>query len=112
MKLEMKSEKVVGYILLAVGVVMILVSVYLMISVFTGRNAPPSLFNFSGISFPTPGGGEPVNVISGEDMNKLVALGVWYVLMFFVMWAGGKIASLGVSLIREIKVEAKASKEK
>jgi len=108
--MKFKDEKVVGYILLAVGVAMIFFSVYLMFSVFTGASAPPSLFNFSDISFsiPQPGGtSETVQIISGQDLSRMVAMGFWYLLMFFVVYAGGRIASLGVNLIREIRVEVK-----
>jgi len=108
--MKFKDEKVVGYILLAVGVAMIFSSVFLMFNVFTGASAPPKLFNFSDISFsiPQPGGAsETVEIISGQDMNRIVAMGFWYLLMFFIMFAGGKIASLGVNLIREIRVEVK-----
>jgi len=106
----MKNEKVVGYALLIVGVAMILVSVYLMFSVFTGASSPPVLLHLSDISFPIPGEGETMSVISGQESSKIFALGFWYILMFFIMWAGGKIASLGVSLIKEIKVEVKGLK--
>jgi len=104
MKLKIESEKVVGYALLAVGVGMIFVSVYLMFSVFTGASIPPLLFDFSDISV------LGAEVMSGESMNLMVAMGFWYILMFFVMWSGGKLASLGVSLIKEIRVETKAPK--
>jgi hypothetical protein len=90
---------------------MIFISVYLMFSVFTGASTPPILFHFSDISFPVPGDSETVHLMSGEDMNKIVAMGFWYILMFFVMWSGGRLASLGVSLIKDIKVEAKAPKQ-
>lgn len=112
MKLKIEGEKVVGYVLLAVGVGMILVSVYLMFSVFTGASIPPLLLHFSDVSFPVPGGNETIKIASGEDMNRMVAMGFWYILMFFVMWSGGKLASLGVSLIKEIKVEAKSREPK
>ena len=104
------NEKVVGYVLLAVGVVMIFFSVYLMFNVFTGASAPPSLFNFSDVSFPIPqpdGTSETVHIISGQDMNRMAAMGFWYMLMFFIAYAGGKVASLGVNLIKEIRVEVK-----
>ncbi|MCP8307777.1 MAG: hypothetical protein H3Z52_02710 [archaeon] len=94
--MELKHDKVIGYILLAVGVVMIFLSVYFMFSVFSGATAPPRLFNFPDIS-----------MAPGEEINKILDMGFWYLLMFFIMIAGGKIASLGVSLIREIKVEVK-----
>ena len=108
--MKFKDEKVVGYILLAVGVVMIFLSVYLMFNVFTGASTPPSLFDFSDVSFPIlqPGGtSETVQVISGQDMNRMAAMGFWYMLMFFIAYAGGKVASLGVNLIRKIRVEVK-----
>ena len=108
--MNFKDEKVVGYILLAVGVVMIFASVYLMFNVFTGGSDAPSLFNFSDVSFPIiqPGGtSETVEIISGQEMNRMADMGFWYILMFFIAYAGGKVASLGVNLIREIKVEMK-----
>ena len=110
MKLKIENEKVVGYALLAVGVGMIFVSVYLMFSVFTGASIPPLLFQFSDLSFSVPGGSETVQLMSGENMNLMVAMGFWYILMFFVMWAGGKLATLGVSLIKEVRVETKVPK--
>jgi len=55
---------------------------------------------------------EETLLISGEELNKLAAMVFWYMLMFFIVYAGGKIASLGVNLIREIKVEVKEPMEK
>jgi hypothetical protein len=112
MKWKMKDEKIVGYILLAIGIVMIFLSVYLMVQVFTGASRPPNLFNFSDIRLTMPGETESSLLISGEELNKLVAMVFWYLLMFFIVYAGGKIASLGVSLIREVKVEVKEPVEK
>ncbi len=108
--MKFKNEKVVGYILLAIGVVMIFSSVFLAFNVFTGASAPPKLFNFSDVSFSVPqtgGASETVQIISGQDMSRIVSMVFWYLLMFFIMFAGGRIASLGVNLIREIRVEVK-----
>jgi hypothetical protein len=74
-----------------------------MIFVFTGMNGPPKLFSFSDIS------SNGSQVISGQDMNKAAGMLFWFVLMAFILWAGGKIASLGVNLLREIKVEIKGA---
>ena len=106
----LKNEKVVGYALLTVGVAMILISVYFMLNVFMGFMSPPVLLQFSDVSFPVHGASETMSVISGQELSKMIAMGFWYVLMFFVMWAGGKIASLGVNLIKEIRVEVKGLK--
>ena len=104
---KIKYEKVVGYVLLTVGVAMIFVSVYLMFNVFTGASSPPVLVHFSDISLPSIGQNESIPIVSGQELDKMVAMGFWYILMFFVMWAGGKIGSLGVSLIKETRVELK-----
>lgn len=103
LNLNLKNGRTVGYVLLAVGVVVIFFAVFEMIFVFTGVNAPPKLFSFSDIS--TNGS----LLISGQDMNKAAGMVFWFVLMTFIMWAGGKIASLGVNLLREIKVEIKGA---
>lgn len=108
--MELKHEKVIGYILLAIGVFMILLSVYFMFSVFSGATAPPRLFNFPDIyiTIPLPeGGSQNVLLVPSEEINRIMAMLFWYLLMFFIMIAGGRIASLGISLIKEIKVELK-----
>ena len=112
MKLKIKGEKIVGYILLAIGIAMIFFSVYEMVRVFTGASPPPNLFNFSDISIQMSEQAEETLLVSGEELNKLAAMVFWYMLMFFIMWSGGKIASLGVNMIREITVEVKEPMEK
>jgi hypothetical protein len=34
----------------------------------------------------------------------------WFILMAFLLFAGGKIASLGVSMVKDIKVEIRESR--
>ena len=103
MKLNLKNGKIVGYVLLAIGVILIFFAIFEMIFVFTGSNAAPKLFNFSDIS--TNG----TLLISGQNMNKASDMLAWFILMAFIMWGGGKVASLGVNMLREIKVEIKGA---
>jgi hypothetical protein len=102
-KLNWKNSRIVGYALLAAGVAVILFALFEMILVFTGSNAPPKLFDFQDVSF------NGTVLVSGKNVNEATGLLVWFVLMAFVMWAGGKIGSLGVNLLREIKVELKGA---
>jgi hypothetical protein len=104
---NIRNEKNLGYALLAIGLIVIFISVYFMINVFTGGRSPPVLVHFSDIAFPV---GPPeeeiiVSLISGQTIDQLTAISFWYILMFFLVSAGGRIASLGVSLIKEPKVK-------
>ncbi|MCL4429306.1 MAG: hypothetical protein M1167_01005 [Chloroflexi bacterium] len=102
-----KSEKIIGYALLTLGLILLLFSIFEMVNVYTGGAAPPKLFNFSDISLPTGQDGSSVSLIQGAQVSQLPNLFFWFVLMGFVLLAGGKIASLGVSMIKDIKVEIK-----
>ena len=102
-----KSEKIIGYALLTLGVILLLFSIFEMINVYTGNASPPNLFNLSDISLPTGQDGTNVTLIQGAQLSQLPNLFFWFILMGFVMFAGGKIASLGVSMIKDIKVEVK-----
>ncbi len=110
-KLKIKDYKALGYGLLIAGLIMIIFSVFSMYGVYTGATPPPSVIkmNSVSISLPTNPGMPPVQteLISGNDSSKLVNMGIWFALMSFVASAGGRIGSLGVQMIREIKVEVK-----
>ena len=105
--IKVKIEKIIGYALLTLGIILLLFSIFEMVNVYTGNASPPNLFNISDISLPTDQGGTGITVIQGAQVSNLPNLFFWFILMFFVMFAGGKIASLGVSMIKEIRVEIK-----
>ncbi|MFZ3058872.1 MAG: hypothetical protein WA102_03950 [Candidatus Methanoperedens sp.] len=110
-KLKIKDYKALGYGLLIACLIMIIYSVFSMYSVYTGATPAPSVIRMNSvtISLPTGAGMPPVQteLISGIESSKLVNMGIWFALMSFVASAGGRIGSLGVQLIREIKVEVK-----
>ena len=101
-----KNEKLVGYVLLALGVILLLVSIVEMLNVYGGNSSPPNLIKLSDISLPSQDGTN-IMLIQGNQLSQLPNLFFWFILMGFVMFAGGKIASLGVSMIKDIKVEVK-----
>ena len=100
-----KTEKIIGYILLTLGVILLLFSIFEMVNVYTGNASPPNLFNLSDISLPLGQDGSNISLIQGAQLSQLPNLFFWFILMGFVLFAGGKIASLGVSMIKEIQVE-------
>ena len=102
-----KTEKIIGYALLTLGVILLLFSIYEMVNVYTGNAAPPNLVSFSDISLPTDQSGTTTTLIHGAQLSQLPNLFFWFIMMGFVLFAGGKIASLGVNMIKDIKVEIK-----
>ena len=104
-----KIDKIIGYTLLILGIILLLFSIYEMVTVYTGNASPPNLFKISDVSLPTDQTGTNVTVIEGAQISQLPNLFFWFILMGFVMFAGGKISSLGVSLIKDIKVEVQNS---
>lgn len=105
-KSKIKNEKLIGYILLTLGVILLLFSIVQMLNVYSGNSPPPKLINLSDITLPVQQG-TSITLIEGAQLSQLPNLLFWFVLMFFVMYTGGKIASLGVNMVKDIKVEVK-----
>ena len=101
-----RNEKTVGYVLLAIGVVFLIFSIVEMLMVYSGNSPPPNLISLSDVTMPSQDGSN-VTLIQGNQLSQLPNLFFWFVLMFFVLFAGGKIASLGVNMVKDIKVEVK-----
>jgi hypothetical protein len=109
--MDNKTEKVLGYALLAAGLVIIVLSAYNAYLIFTGASAPPQVFKMESVVINLNSNSGPANsleLISGQNASKFTNMAVWYVLMFFLAQAGGKISSLGIQLLKEIKVVVKA----
>lgn len=118
------SEKIIGYVLLAMGVGIILFSAGSVYGVFTKKIQPVQLFGFGGIgvdmgqiinnalpkelapltgSQPT----QKTEIIPAEMLNSLLNIMAEIILMGFVGGAGYKLASLGVMLLRPVEVKVK-----
>jgi hypothetical protein len=105
----LKIDKIIGYTLLILGIILLLFSIFEMVNVYTGNASPPNLFNLSDVSLPTGQNGANSTAIQGTQLSLLPNLFFWFILMAFVMFVGGKIASLGVSMLKDIKVEVQNS---
>lgn len=113
--MKLMSEKVVGYVLLAVGILIIAITAINIISVFTGNVEPVQLFNFEGIGINTkelvgdamPVANQELDLISPDMLNDTSNLFAHIFLMGFISTVGFKIASLGTMLVRPIVVKVK-----
>ena len=119
------TERVVGYVLLAVGIVIILATAASVIMVFTGSAEPIQIFNFEGIGLNASdlfGGdmspeqaaalrqmteGQQMELISPEILNETSNLFAHLFLMGFISTVGFKLASLGTMMVRPIVVKVK-----
>jgi len=114
------TEKILGYILIAVGVMAILYSSLSVYDVFTKQAKPATLFSFSGIKMDPaqflgnnlPPGvtlpkGAAIEIMTPEMINDTSNIFAHVVLMGFIAGSGLKIATIGTQLVREIVVKLK-----
>ncbi|MEM1574506.1 MAG: hypothetical protein QXF09_04260 [Nitrososphaerota archaeon] len=104
--MKIKDEKLTGYILLAIGLILIFFSIFSVFSVFTGSSSAPSLIKMNDVKISIPGAGE-TTIFDGETLSSITNIFLWLILMIFIASGGSRIGNLGVKLLREIKVEIK-----
>lgn len=126
------SEKITGYTLVIIGIIIILFSGFSVYQVFTAKEKPVDLFHFQGISLNLGsllGSGEglsaeqqaalerqkaqikPQEIVSGELLNVSSNFAAHIFLMGFIASIGYKIASLGIQFVRPIVVKVRESKD-
>lgn len=112
------AEKNTGYALLYFGIIVMVITAIVVTLTFVGILNPIPLFNIPAPSFNTgslmpsiPGlpkaGGQEIQIIPTAGFNKLLNLGIELLLMGFILSFGFKLASLGVNLVRPIKITEK-----
>lgn len=131
----MNSEKIIGYLLLALGIGIIIASTFSLYQVFTGQKIAPEVFQFEAptISLPTtqqlqlpqdmelPEGfsfpqaeaqSQEFKVLPDEAINNLSNMFIYLLLMGFIASSGAKIATIGTKMAKDIKVVVKEEKVK
>lgn len=110
----MHINNVVGYVLLAIGVIIITFSLFVSYSIFTEKSSPPLLFrtplelnqeqNSDTSDFQQQLGQELSNQINKaiplDAFPKLLNLLSWSFLASLLILGGGQIAGLGIKLIK------------
>ncbi len=124
------SEKIIGYALLCIGIIIIGFAAFSAYEVFTKKAEPVQLFTMQGISIdasklmPVPANLPPeaqqllkqqpsqkIEIASADLINQPLNLYAHLFLMGFIATIGFKIASLGTMLVRPIVVKLKAKEE-
>jgi hypothetical protein len=110
------SEKIIGYILLFAGIVIILFSGFSVYGVFSKKTKPVQFFSIGTLPIEIPIAGQnvdkeidgagidiPMEVIQ-DPLNSFAHLA----LMMFIGGVGFKISSLGTMLVRPVVVKLKS----
>ena len=136
----MNTEKIIGYVLLVVGIGIIISSAFSVYQVFTGQKTPPQVVSFEAPSITLPGQqafeielpegmelpegvslpktsasqGKPqeLKILPDEMINQISNMSLHFLLMGFLVSVGAKIASIGTKMAKEIKVVIKEEKIK
>jgi len=107
---KLKKDKLVGYMLLIVGLIIIFLAIVWAYSAFTSGSSRLSIFHWDNQKIKiSSSDNEPPQYLEvpGDQISKTINIMLWLTLMFFLAWAGGTVAHLGVKIIRDIKVEIK-----
>jgi hypothetical protein len=102
------SEKIIGYLLLTMGVGIIILTLLNGYGIFSGTLQPVPFFNFSPISLDL--GATKQELLSGRDLSQSTNFFLHLILLGFFANIGFKLASLGIQLLRPIKIEVKDNK--
>ena len=113
------QERIVGYLLLVIGLIVIAFSSFSIYQVFTRSSQPIQLFDLKALNIDASSllGNDTVKlnrnenlkleIISKEDLDKTFNVIAHVILMTFFVNVGARVASLGISLIHPIKVVSK-----
>lgn len=108
-------NKIIGYVLLVVGLAMIVFTVWQSYSIFMGKISAPIIFKVSSFQAASQKSAEPLDlqgqvqgavdkqisqVMPPETLPKVFNLVAWSFFAFILIFAGGTIAGIGVKLIK------------
>jgi len=104
------TNKIIGYIMLAVGALLIIIPLWHTANIFTGKTSPAQVFmrpealkinpNVSALDIQGQIQNALIRVLPIDFINNTLNLACWLVLMWILIYGGGKIADIGVKLIK------------
>lgn len=104
------SNKIIGYVLLIIGLLLIIMPLWHTYNIFIGASIPLQVFkrpdslkvneNVSAMDIPGQIQNALIRVIPVDFINNTLNLITWLILMWILLYGGGKIADIGVKLIK------------
>jgi len=106
----MNINKIMGYVLLILGLIIIIVALYQTYNIFTGKSSLPQVFKTVKIEKKTQNN-DPADaqqqmqaiiaeMLPATSINDTMNLGSLAVLIWIFIFGGSKIAGMGIALIK------------
>ncbi len=109
----METNKIIGYVLLIVGVLLIALPLWQTYNIFTGKSMPAQVFmrptaltvnqNVSALDIGGQIQNALIRVIPVDFIDNTLNLVAWLILLWILIYGGGKIAEIGVKLLNGSK---------
>jgi len=109
----METNKVIGYVLLLIGILLIALPLWQTYNIFAGKSLPAQVFikpialtvNDKVSALDTQGQIQNalIKVIPMDFIDNTLNLASWMLLMWILIYGGGKIAEIGVKLLNGSK---------
>ena len=106
----METSKIVGIVLLTVGVLLIVAPLWQTYSIFTGKTMPTQVFkrpvslkvsdNVSALDIQGQVQNAVIKILPVDSINNVLNLASCLLLIWIVIYGGSKIAEIGVKLIK------------
>ena len=105
----METNKIIGYILLIIGVLLIVLPLWQTYGIFTGKAIPAQVFtkpisfkvnqNVSALDIQGQIQNALIKILPIDSIDNALNLVTWLLLMWILIYGGGKIAEIGVKLL-------------
>ena len=109
----MQTNKIIGYVLLLIGVLLIVIPLWHTYDIFTGKAFPPSVFmrpvaltvnqNVSALDIPGQIQNSLIKIIPVNFIDNTLNITTWLLLVWILIYGGGKISEIGVKLLNGTK---------
>lgn len=105
----METNKIIGYVLLIIGVLLIALPLWQTYNIFTGKSMPSQVFSrpavlqinehVSALDIQGQVQNALIKILPIDFIDNTLNLMTWLLLMWILIYSGGKIAEIGVKLL-------------
>jgi len=106
----MEPNKIAGYVLLAIGLLLIILPLWQTYNIFTGKSMPSQVFTrpaslkvndkVGALDIPGQMQNALIKILPIDLIDNTLNLASWLLLMWILIYGGGKIADIGIKLIK------------